>query len=203
MATQSPAAYRASPPSVERFNRLQKVVQDIGGAHHDMEYVSRQRKDSMEMRFNALEAALRKMEARMEDESQERILAEKRLRQDVEERISGVESRLEAELVQQRSETSQGMDTIKMQVDRIEAGTGGDKDEVQAALQKVRRDIEVTCETLLEEQMKLRGKVNEEFQAVHERLVEESQLREASEERIVESLEGVGQYFSRGVDLIR
>ena len=33
------------------------------------------------------------------------------------------------------------------------------QEEVQAALQKVRRDIEVTCETLLEEQMKLRGKV--------------------------------------------
>jgi len=33
----------------------------------------------------------------------------------------------------------------------------------QAALKKVRRDIEVTCETLLEEQMKLRGKVRPRF----------------------------------------
>lgn len=66
--------------------------------------------------------------------------------------------------------------------------------------------------------------VNEEFQAVHERLTEESQvtpqppsttlsnspeahslsqLREASEERVVESLEGVSAYFTKGVDLIR
>jgi len=45
--------------------------------------------------------------------------------------------------------------------------------------------------------------VNEEFQAVHQRLQEESSLREASEERVVESLEVVSQYFSKGESLHR
>jgi len=45
--------------------------------------------------------------------------------------------------------------------------------------------------------------VNEEFQTVHERLSEEAQLREATEERTVEALEGVSAYFTKGVDLIR
>lgn len=67
----------------------------------------------------------------------------------------------------------------------------------------MRRDIEVTCETLLEEQMKLRGKVNEEFQAVHERIAEEAQLREASEERVVESLEVFSGVYQKGVDVHR
>merc|ERR1711935_69212 len=111
-----------------------------------------------------------------------------RMRQDVEERIAGVEQRLEAELARQGTETAQNVETLRERVNSITGGADSDKEEVQAALQKVRRDIEVTCETLLEEQMKLRGKVNEEFQSVHERLTEESGLREASEERIVEAL---------------
>jgi len=197
----SPA--RGSPPSVERFNRLQKVVQDIGGAHHDMEYMSKQRKDTLDMRFVNIETAIRKLEARIDEESQDRTAAEQRIRQDVEERVAGVEARLDAELQKQRAETVQSIEVLKERVAAIAAESSSEKDEVQAALQKVRRDIEVTCETLLEEQMKLRGKVNEEFQAVHERLQEEVQLRESSEERIVESLEGVGQFFSKGVDLIR
>merc|ERR1711934_1233062 len=110
---------------------------------------------------------------------------------------------MEAELSRQGAETAQSIEVLNEKVSKITGGSDADKEEVQAALQKVRRDIEVTCETLLEEQMKLRGKVNEEFQAVHERLTEEGQLREASEERVVESLEGVSAYFSKGVDLIR
>ena len=30
-------------PQVERFNRLQKVVQDMGGAHQDMDFMSKVR----------------------------------------------------------------------------------------------------------------------------------------------------------------
>merc|ERR1712139_30414 len=123
----------------------------------------------------------------------ERVAAEHRMRQDVEERVGGVEQRMEAELNRQAADTAQNLELLREKVNQLTGGADSDKEEVQAALQKVRRDIEVTCETLLEEQMKLRGKVNEEFQAVHERLTEEQQLREASEERIVESLEGVGQ----------
>merc|ERR1711998_643618 len=110
---------------------------------------------------------------------------------------------MEAELGRQAADTGQSIEILREKVNQIAGGTDSDKEEVQAALQKVRRDIEVTCETLLEEQMKLRGKVNEEFQTVHERLTEEQQLREAAEERIVESLEGVSAYFTKGVDLIR
>lgn len=41
------------------------------------------------------QSAVRKLEARLEDEAHDRVNAEKRLRQDVEERIAGVETRLE------------------------------------------------------------------------------------------------------------
>merc|ERR1711934_531840 len=115
VAMNSPAM-RGSPPSVERFNRLQKVVQDIGGAHHDMEYMSKQRKDTMDMRFTNLESAVRKLEARLEDEAHDRVNAEKRLRQDVEERIAGVESRLETEFSKLRHETAQNVEVLKEQV---------------------------------------------------------------------------------------
>jgi len=67
--------------------------------------------------------------------------------------------RLEAELARQGTETAQNVETLRERVNSITGGADSDKEEVQAALQKVRRDIEVTCETLLEEQMKLRGKV--------------------------------------------
>ena len=45
--------------------------------------------------------------------------------------------------------------------------------------------------------------VNEEFQSVHERLAEEAQLREASEERVVESLEVFSGVYQKGVDVHR
>merc|ERR1711935_762648 len=195
-----------SPPAggtVERFNRLQKVVQDMGGAHQDMDFMSKQRKETIEGRFNYIEDALRELKASMQSLAQDRNAAEQRLRQDVEERIGGVEQRMDAELSKQGTETASAIETLREKVSQITGSSDSDKEEVQAALQKVRRDIEVTCETLLEEQMKLRGKVNEEFQSVHERLTEESGLREASEERIVEALEGVSAYFTKGVDLIR
>merc|ERR1711939_1222651 len=105
---------RGSPPtSVERFNRLQKVVQDIGGAHHDMEYMSKQRKDTLDMRFVNIETAIRKLEARIDEESQDRTAAEQRIRQDVEERVAGVEARLDAELQKQRAETVQSIEVLK------------------------------------------------------------------------------------------
>merc|ERR1711934_788108 len=96
VAMNSPAM-RGSPPSVERFNRLQKVVQDIGGAHHDMEYMSKQRKDTLDMRFTNLEAAVRKLEARFDEESKDRAGVEQRVRNDVEDRIAAVEARLDGE----------------------------------------------------------------------------------------------------------
>jgi len=86
-----------SPPAggtVERFNRLQKVVQDMGGAHQDMDFMSKQRKESIEGRFQYLEDALRKLEGTMVEQAQERVKGEGRMRQDVEERIAGVEQRL-------------------------------------------------------------------------------------------------------------
>eukprot|EP00658_Telonema_sp_P-2_P016875 TRINITY_DN16532_c0_g1_i4.p1 TRINITY_DN16532_c0_g1~~TRINITY_DN16532_c0_g1_i4.p1 ORF type:complete len:221 (+),score=79.48 TRINITY_DN16532_c0_g1_i4:155-817(+) len=200
----SPALIRSPPGNtVDRFNRLQKVVQDMGGAHQDMDFMSKQRKVTIDQRFNVMEDQLRDLTAALEALSADRAAAEQRLRKDVEERIGGVEQRMEAEMSKQGAEMMQSISGLQEKVSQITGSTDSDKEEVHAALTKVRRDIEVTCETLLEEQMKLRGKVNEEFQAVHERLTEEGQLREASEERTVEALEGVSAYFAKGVDLIR
>merc|ERR1711907_62850 len=97
----------AGGATVERFNRLQKVVQDMGGAHQDMDFMSKQRRESIEGRFQFLEEAIRKLETQMVEQGQERVAAEHRMRQDVEERIAGVEQRMEAELARQAAETGQ------------------------------------------------------------------------------------------------
>ena len=131
----------------------------------------------------------------------DRINAEKKLRDEIEDRILGVEKHIEVNVGGQIKQCEDDIAALRDKLLIISGEAEGEKGDVQSALQKVRHDIEVTCETLLEEQMKLRGKVNEEFQAVHERLQEECSLREASEERVVESLEVVSQYFSKGVDL--
>ena len=53
------------------------------------------------MRFTALEEALRKLEQRVEDESEARVASEKQLRDEVENRIMGVEKRMESEIGKQ------------------------------------------------------------------------------------------------------
>ena len=49
----------------------------------------------MEMRFTNLEDALKRLELRIEEESEQRVTSEKKLREDVEDRIVGLEKRME------------------------------------------------------------------------------------------------------------
>lgn len=65
------------------------------------------------------------------------------------------------ELGRQLTEATNNIAELRENLLALSEAQKNDKGDVQEALQKVRRDIEVTCETLLEEQMKLRGKVIE------------------------------------------
>jgi len=104
---------------------------------------------------------VRKLEARVEDESIDRVEGEKKLRSEIETRIVGVEKHIEVEIGGRIQNAQNDIDSLREQLLTISAQAAGEQGDVQGALQKVRRDIEVTCETLLEEQMKLRGKVLE------------------------------------------
>ena len=83
------------------------------------------------MRFTALEEALRKLEQRVEDESEARVASEKQLRDEVENRIMGVEKRMESEIGKQLTDAAADIGELREQLLQLSGEAAGDKGEMQ------------------------------------------------------------------------
>jgi len=84
------------------------------------------------MRFTSLEEALRRLEQRVEDESEARVKGEQQMRDEVEKRIMGVEKRMESEIGKQLTDAAGDIGELREQLLQLSGEGAGDKGEMQA-----------------------------------------------------------------------